>query len=334
MKTLIQESNYVLSNKNQKVIDTQLISPGANVPRTLRIKDNYFHHCALIEEDFFINDHILIYREMKKVYIKHAGVLNYFQLLYTLACSYYILLAWLFSVFIYTSALNTSCSLTWKQRVTQKFTFFYSKTANKSDLVKRCLIELLISIQILIFLSFKTIYWDFLVSIKQASVLNYFQLLRTPACLIHPARLITLKILYTGVLSRYCSFNRYLRVARFASSANKSNVVTLPWRKSAVNPFNGYLCFLPTLMWNATPLKLTGLCMFHLIKLVHSHRITSPWLLRPSVCWQTNQRRTLGLSPHFHQLYLVLSRDFPQESKNRGVQCGRKKAQFCFYISN
>ena len=92
---------------------------------------------------------------------------------------------------------------------------FCSKTENKSGLLKRYLIIWLISIQILIFLSFKTIYWDlthFLVSIKQAGVLNYFQLIYTPACLIHPARLIILKILYTGVLNRYCSFNRYLRV--------------------------------------------------------------------------------------------------------------------------
>ena len=39
-----------------------------------------------------------------------------------------------------------------------------------------------------------------------------FQLIYTPACLIHPACLIILKILYTGPLNRYCSFDRYLRV--------------------------------------------------------------------------------------------------------------------------
>ena len=142
-------------------------------------------------------------------------MLNYFQLLYTPVRSYYILLASLFSVFIYISALNTSCSFTWKQWVTQNFTFFSSKTANKSDLVKWYLIVWLISLQILISLSFKTIYRDltnFLVSIKQAGMLNCFQLLYAQACWIHPARLLLLKILYTSALNRYYSFNRYLKV--------------------------------------------------------------------------------------------------------------------------
>ena len=131
----------------------------------------------------------------------------------------------------------------------QNFTFFYSKTANKSGLLKWYLIIWLISIQILIFLSFKTIYWDlthFLVSIKQAGVLNYFQLIYTPACLIHPARLIILKILYTGALNRYCSFNRYLRVDLFFKTAffwtfnwiyNSNNQIRPELEKDTKHPY-------------------------------------------------------------------------------------------------
>ena len=126
--------------------------------------------------------------------------LNYFQFLYTPAC------------------LTHPARLLKSNKWRKILPFFYSKTANKSGLVKWYLIVWLISVQILIFLPFKTINWDlthFLVSIKQAGVLNYFQLLHTPACLIHPAYLTVLKILYTGALKRYCLFNRYLRVVSF-----------------------------------------------------------------------------------------------------------------------
>ena len=110
--------------------------------------------------------------------------------------------------------LTNPARLLGKQQVTQNFTFFSSKTANKSDLMKWYLIVWLISLQILIFYPLKQFigtwhtFWNLLSKLACLTFFSFYVHRR----LIHPARLIILNILYTGMLNRYCLLNRYLRV--------------------------------------------------------------------------------------------------------------------------